>query len=72
VNISAEIANDPSQETWPDQTQMVFEFPNRWFIRKEQSDFGWDWGPAFAPAGIWQPAYVTLEILFSIFTEKDS
>ena len=19
---------------------------------------GWDWGPAFAPAGIWQPAYV--------------
>jgi beta-mannosidase len=30
----------------------------RWFIRKEQSDFGWDWGPAFAPAGPWQPAYV--------------
>jgi len=27
-------------------------------MRKEQSDFGWDWGPAFAPAGIWQPAYV--------------
>lgn len=22
------------------------------------NDFGWDWGPAFAPAGIWQPAYV--------------
>lgn len=27
-------------------------------MRKEQSDFGWDWGPAFSPAGIWQPAYV--------------
>ena len=38
--------------------QQLYEFPNREFIRKEQSDFGWDWGPAFAPAGIWQPAYV--------------
>lgn len=27
-------------------------------MRKEQSDFGWDWGPAFAPAGPWLPAYV--------------
>lgn len=35
-----------------------YRFPNREYIRKEQSDFGWDWGPAFAPAGIWQPAYV--------------
>lgn len=26
-------------------------------MRKEQSDFGWDWGPSFAPAGPWQPAY---------------
>ena len=58
VNISADIANEPGQETWPYGTQMIYEFPNRWFIRKEQSDFGWDWGPAFAPAGIWQPAYV--------------
>ena len=24
------------------------------FVRKAQSDFGWDWGPAFVPAGIWQ------------------
>lgn len=32
-----------------------FEIPNRQFMRKEQSDFGWDWGPAFAPAGPWRP-----------------
>lgn len=37
---------------------MIYEFPNRWFIRKEQSDFGWDWGPAFAPAGPWKDAYL--------------
>ncbi|KAG0651487.1 Mannanase A [Hyphodiscus hymeniophilus] len=59
VNISAAIASEPGQETWPnDGVEGLFEFPNRQFIRKEQSDFGWDWGPAFAPAGIWQPAYV--------------
>ena len=22
------------------------------FVRKPQCDFGWDWGPCFAPAGI--------------------
>ncbi|KAI0014523.1 glycoside hydrolase family 2 protein [Xylariomycetidae sp. FL0641] len=56
--IANEIANEPGQETWPADVQQVFEFPNRWFIRKEQNDFGWDWGPAFAPAGPWQPAWV--------------
>ena len=48
----------PDQYTWPFGVQQLFEFPNREYIRKEQSDFGWDWGPAFAPCGIWQPAYV--------------
>jgi hypothetical protein len=43
---------------WPWNVQGLFEFPNRHFVRKEQNDFGWDWGPAFAPAGPWQPAYV--------------
>lgn len=43
---------------WPYGPQMIYEFPNRWFIRKEQSDFGWDWGPAFAPAGPWKDAYL--------------
>lgn len=36
----------------------VFEFSHRQFIRKEQSDFGWDWGPGFSPTGIWQNAWV--------------
>lgn len=56
--IANEIAAEPGQETWPTGVEGLFEFPNRQFIRKEQSDFGWDWGPAFAPAGPWQPAYV--------------
>ncbi|KAI1453191.1 glycoside hydrolase family 2 protein [Annulohypoxylon moriforme] len=55
--IADQIANEPGQETWPWGIEGLFEFPNRQFIRKEQSDFGWDWGPAFAPAGIWQKAW---------------
>jgi len=57
-SIADAIANEPGQETWPFGVQITNEFPNRWFIRKEQSDFGWDWGPAFAPAGPWQPAWI--------------
>ncbi|KAG0259501.1 hypothetical protein DFQ27_004037 [Actinomortierella ambigua] len=30
-------------------------FPCRNFVRKEQCSFSWDWGPAFAPCGIWRP-----------------
>ncbi|MCY3022214.1 MAG: glycoside hydrolase family 2 protein, partial [Planctomycetota bacterium] len=28
------------------------------FIRKMACNFGWDWGPAFVTAGIWQPLYL--------------
>lgn len=70
---STEIANavaaQPGQETWPENIEIVYEFPNRQFIRKEQSDFGWDWGPAFAPAGIWQPAYVIQQKSVNVSTE---
>ncbi|KAI0888049.1 glycoside hydrolase family 2 protein [Annulohypoxylon maeteangense] len=55
--IAEQIANEPGQETWPWGIEGLFEFPHRQFIRKEQSDFGWDWGPAFAPSGIWQKAW---------------
>ncbi|KAK5747008.1 hypothetical protein LTS12_022524 [Elasticomyces elasticus] len=56
--IANQIASQPGQETWPRGVEQLYEFPNRQFIRKEQSDFGWDWGPAFAPAGPWQPAWI--------------
>lgn len=52
------LAVQPGQETWPVTTEILFEFANRQFVRKEQSDFGWDWGPAFVPTGIWQMAWV--------------
>ncbi|KAF9954218.1 hypothetical protein BGZ72_004753 [Mortierella alpina] len=36
-------------------------FPRRNFIRKEQCSFSWDWGPAFAPCGIWRPISLRLD-----------
>ncbi|KZP21483.1 glycoside hydrolase family 2 protein [Athelia psychrophila] len=38
--------------------EVAYYYPGREFIRKQQSDFGWDWSPAFSPTGIWQPAYI--------------
>ena len=35
-------------------------------MRKEQSDFGWDWGPAFSPVGPWRDAYLVQ------FNQKES
>lgn len=58
TQMATELANEPGAETWPFGIEGWFEYPHRAFIRKEQSDFGWDWGPAFAPAGIWQKAWV--------------
>ncbi|KAG9235971.1 putative beta-mannosidase [Amylocarpus encephaloides] len=43
INITADIAAEPGQETWPYGVEGLFEFPNRQFMRKEQSDFEWDW-----------------------------
>ncbi|KAG0087393.1 hypothetical protein BGZ92_007357 [Podila epicladia] len=43
-------------------------FPHRNMIRKEQCSFSWDWGPAFAPCGIWRPVSLRLDqdgLLFS-------
>jgi beta-mannosidase len=40
-NVSAAIASEPGQETWPGAIDEVYEFPNRQFVRKQQSDFGW-------------------------------
>ncbi|KAJ7739497.1 glycoside hydrolase family 2 protein [Mycena olivaceomarginata] len=44
-----------------DLTRAGFEFEipaHRQYIRKTPSDFGWDWGPAFLPSGIFRPAYL--------------
>ena len=30
------------------------EIPHRNYVRKTQSDFAWDWGPAYAPVGIYR------------------
>ncbi|KAH1395714.1 hypothetical protein KXW65_009110 [Aspergillus fumigatus] len=57
-NIANTIAKSPDAEEWPPGVQITNEYPNRWYIRKEQSDFGWDWGPAFAPVGPWKPSYI--------------
>jgi beta-mannosidase len=58
AKIAEAIANLPGQETWPLGIEGLFEFEHRQFVRKEQNDFGWDWGPAFIPTGVWQPAYL--------------
>ncbi|KAL7949241.1 glycoside hydrolase family 2 protein [Trichoderma barbatum] len=72
-NISAAVAAEPGQETWPDGIDEVYEIPNRQFVRKEQSDFGWDWGPAFVPVGIWQPAYlVQLDGSSSVYVKNSA
>ncbi|OAA57193.1 glycoside hydrolase family 2 protein [Cordyceps fumosorosea ARSEF 2679] len=46
--------NGSGIETWPQEVVPPFEYPNRQWVRKEQSDFGWDWGPAFVPTGPWR------------------
>ncbi|KAJ7690198.1 glycoside hydrolase [Mycena rosella] len=39
----------------------TFEVPaDRAYVRKIASDFGWDWGPAFVPSGIFKPAYLVI------------
>ncbi|CEM35958.1 unnamed protein product [Vitrella brassicaformis CCMP3155] len=38
-------------------TENLYDLPNRNFVRKAQSDFGWDWGPGFAPMGIWRSVH---------------
>ncbi|KAG2122832.1 glycoside hydrolase family 2 protein [Suillus cothurnatus] len=53
----------PDAEYFPNtpivSTSNNFEYPNvRTWIRKIDDDFGWDWGPAFVPSGIYKPAYL--------------
>lgn len=49
----------PTQNTAPGREAIdVFEYANRQFVRKQQSDFGWDWGPAYLPTGPVGQAYL--------------
>lgn len=52
----------PDAEYFPNtpvSTSDNYEYPNvRAWIRKINDDFGWDWGPAFVPSGIYKPAYL--------------
>ncbi|CAD6906013.1 unnamed protein product [Tilletia caries] len=42
----------PTQNEVPDApASQQYEYPHRNFIRKGSSDFGWDWGPAYADSG---------------------
>ncbi|SOV05149.1 related to Beta-mannosidase precursor [Ustilago sp. UG-2017a] len=47
-----------------------YEYPNRIYVRKQQSDFGWDWGPALIPVGPYKPAYL-IALPTSTRGEKD-
>ncbi len=42
----------------PDAPDYLEGLPHRNFVRAEQSSFGWDWGPAFAPVGIYRNACI--------------
>ncbi|KAF7976237.1 hypothetical protein HWV62_7270 [Athelia sp. TMB] len=57
--MAAYLANPAVPEaSCPACFEAEYYYPGREFIRKEQSDFGWDWAPALAPTGIWQPARI--------------
>ncbi|KAL9931259.1 hypothetical protein V8E36_009866 [Tilletia maclaganii] len=48
----------PNQKTEPfPSVTTLYQIPAREFVRKTQSDFGWDWGPAYSPTGPLKPAY---------------
>lgn len=54
---SAALVSQQLAKEYPYSVNQQFTYFNdsfRNFVRKSQSDFGWDWGPAFLPIGIWK------------------
>eukprot|EP00727_Mastigamoeba_balamuthi_P002336 m51a1_g121 putative beta-mannosidase isoform 1 (1148) ;mRNA; r:403952-409163 len=41
-------------DKYTDNRGIVFGDPYRNFVRKEQCNFGWDWGPSTVTSGIWK------------------
>ncbi|KAG0147302.1 hypothetical protein CROQUDRAFT_43104 [Cronartium quercuum f. sp. fusiforme G11] len=60
------LAQDPSHIWYPQKppgtnkadTLVIYEYNARNWARKQQSDFGWDWGPAYLPSGPLKPGYL--------------
>ncbi|EIN11242.1 glycoside hydrolase family 2 protein [Punctularia strigosozonata HHB-11173 SS5] len=57
------VTSRPDAEFFPNTNEVTtsdnYEYPGvRQWIRKTASDFGWDWGPAFIPTGIFKPAFL--------------
>ncbi|MBW0516398.1 hypothetical protein O181_056113 [Austropuccinia psidii MF-1] len=48
----------PGREANHAPTLELYDYNYRNWARKKQSDFGWDWGPAYLPCGLLQPAYL--------------
>ncbi|PLW23510.1 hypothetical protein PCASD_12060 [Puccinia coronata f. sp. avenae] len=64
--VASKLAHEPGNIWFPNKsadrrnttTLQPFEYSYRNWARKQQSDFGWDWGPAYLPSGPVQPAYL--------------
>ncbi|KAF8069886.1 glycoside hydrolase family 2 protein [Lyophyllum atratum] len=67
-NYALNVSNRADAEHFPGNGG--FEYPGIWpWVRKVACDFGWDWGPAFVPVGIYKRAYlVTLSSDTSVST----
>lgn len=62
--VARDLAHTPGNTWFPDRqgnkatTMQIFEYNYRNYARKQQSDFGWDWGAAYLPCGPIQPAHL--------------
>ncbi|CAO1620973.1 unnamed protein product [Parajaminaea phylloscopi] len=50
---------ESKKEPWyPAWASLLYQYPKRNFVRKDQSSFGWDWGPAYLPVGPFKAPYL--------------